>query len=228
MILQYQPPVASLTVDCVLFGFNETQLKVLLIKRASDPEAGSWALPGGFMEKEETLEMAARRVLEMLTGVSEVYMEELKTFSAVNRHPSARVITVAFYALVNPDHYPLKPSWHASEAYWYTLDSLPELGFDHKEIINVAIQTLKKNIQVKPLGFELLPQKFTLKELQDLYEAILGNKLDRRNFRRKIKALTILDELEEVRKGAHKDASLYAFNKAAYDKLVAEGYTLLV
>jgi 8-oxo-dGTP diphosphatase len=228
MILQYQPPIASITVDCVLFGFNEGKLKVLLIKRASDPEAGKCALPGGFMEKEETLESAAQRVLEMLTGVSDVFMQQLKVFSALDRHPFERVITVAYYALVNPDNYPLKPSWHASEAYWWELDKLPALSFDHKEIVKTAIQTLKKDIQVKPLGFELLPQKFTLRELQDLYEAILGNQLDRRNFRRKLKALAILKELDEVKKGAHRDASLYSFNKKAYDKLVKEGYALLV
>ncbi|HSZ26300.1 MAG TPA: NUDIX domain-containing protein, partial [Cytophagaceae bacterium] len=118
MILQFNPPIASITIDCVLFGFNEGKLKVLLIKRATDPEVGKWALPGGFLEKEETLENAAQRVLEMLTGVTEVYMEQLKTFSAIHRHPIGRVITTAFYALVNPDHYPLKPSWHASEAFW--------------------------------------------------------------------------------------------------------------
>lgn len=228
MILQYHPPIASITVDCVIFGFNEGKLKVLLIKRASDPEAGKWALPGGFMEPEETLETAAQRVLEMLTGVSDIYMQQLKVFSAPDRHPSARVITVAYYALVNPDNYPLKPSWHASEARWCELDRLPSLGFDHKEILNTAAQTLKKDIQVKPLGFELLPKKFTLRELQDLYESILGNKLDRRNFRRKLKALAILDELKEVKKGAHRDASLYSFNKKAYNKLVKEGYALLV
>ena len=228
MNLQYQPPIASITVDCVLFGFNEGKLKVLLIKRASDPEAGKWALPGGFMEPSETLETAAQRVLEMLTGVSDVFMQQLKVFSDLDRHPSARVITVAHYALVNPDNYPLKPSWHASEAYWCELDRLPVLGFDHKEILETAEKTLKKDIQVKPLGFELLPQKFTLKELQDLYEAILGNKLDRRNFRRKLKSLAILKELDEVKKGAHRDASLYSFNKKAYDKLVKEGYALLV
>ncbi len=228
MILQYHPPLASITADCVLFGFHEGNLKVLLIKRSSDPEAGKWALPGGFMEQDETLETTARRVLKMLTGVPEVYMQQLKVFSAVDRHPSARVVTIAYYALVNPDHYRLNPSWHASEAFWYELEKLPLLGFDHREIVDTAIATLKKDIQLKPIGFELLPQQFTLKELQDLYEAILGNKLDRRNFRRKIKSLGILRELEQVKKGPHRDASLYSFDKKAYDQLVAEGYTLLI
>jgi 8-oxo-dGTP diphosphatase len=228
MILQFNPPIASITIDCVLFGFNEGKLKVLLIKRATDPEVGKWALPGGFLEKEETLENAAQRVLEMLTGVTEVYMEQLKTFSAIHRHPIGRVITTAFYALVNPDHYPLKPSWHASEAFWCALDRLPTLGFDHKEILDAAVTILKRDLQIKPVGFELLSQKFTLKELQDLYEAILDKTLDRRNFRRKIKALNVLTELTEVKKGAHKDASLYSFNKEAYYKLISEGYTLLI
>ena len=181
MILQYNPPLASITVDCVLFGFNEGKLKVLLIKRSSDPEMGKWALPGGYLEKDETLEKTAQRVLEMLTGLSNIYMEQLKSFSALDRNPLARVITMAYYALVNPANYPLKPSWHASEAYWCELDRLPNLGFDHKKILDTAISFLKKGIQVKPVGFELLPLKFTLKELQDLYEAILGKKMDRRN-----------------------------------------------
>jgi 8-oxo-dGTP diphosphatase len=228
MTLQYNPPIASVTVDCVLFGFKAGQLKVLLIKRASEPEAGKWALPGGFIEKEETAEAAAQRVLEMLTGVSDVFMQQLKVFSGLKRNPVARVITVSFYALINPDNYPLNPSWHASEAFWYELDKIPTLGFDHNEILDTAINTLRKDIQIKPIGFELLPPKFTLKELQDLYEAILLKKLDRRNFRRKIKVLDILKELKEVKKGAHKDATLYSFDKEAYDRLMAEGYTLLV
>jgi 8-oxo-dGTP diphosphatase len=228
MIVQYQPPIASITVDCVLIGFKDGRLQILLIKRSADPEAGKWALPGGYLEETETVELAAQRVLEKFTGVKQVYMEQLKVFSAVDRNPVGRVITVAFYALVNSDNYPLKPSWLASEAYWCELDRLPALGFDHQSIIESALQNLKKDIQIRPLGFELLPQKFTLRELQQLYEAILGTELDRRNFRRKIKALEILNELDEVKKGAHKDASLYSFNKDAYDKLVANGYALLV
>ena len=227
MKLQYTAPNISITVDCVIFGFDAKMLQVLLIKRGSDPEAGKWALPGGFIEKDETAERAAERVLEQLTGVSDIYMEQLRTFSEVDRHPIERVVTVSFYALVKPENYRLTPAWHASEAYWWDIDKLPVLGFDHGKIIQVALHTIKRDVRLKPIGFELLPIKFTLKDLQNLYEAILEEKLDRRNFRRKIKITNILTELNEVKKGAHKDAVLYKFDKKSYDEISKEGFNIL-
>jgi len=227
MQIQYAPPIASITTDCVILGFHEKNLKVLLIKRSFDPEKDKWSLPGGFMEKEESLESCAQRILQKLTGVSDVYLEQFHIFSRTDRHPLDRVITVGFYALVNPEKYPLHPSWFASEAYWCETDRIPVLAFDHQEIHEAALNKLKINIRIKPVGFELLPEKFTLKEIQDLYEAILSKKLDRRNFRKKIKTLGILIELNEFKKGAHKDAMLYKFDSVAYERLATDGIALL-
>jgi 8-oxo-dGTP diphosphatase len=227
MKLQYLEPVASITVDCVIFGFDGKKLEVLLIKRGSEPELGKWSLPGGFMEKTETAERAAERVLEQLTGVADIYMDQLRTFSEVNRHPIERVVTVSFYALVKPENHQLTPAWHASEAYWCDIHKLPVLGFDHEKIIKVALHTIKRDVRLKPIGFELLPRKFTLKDLQNLYEAILEEKLDRRNFRRKIKVTNILTELTEVKRGAHKDAVLYKFDKKLYYEISQDGFNIL-
>jgi 8-oxo-dGTP diphosphatase len=227
MNLQYNAPNISITIDCVIFGFDGKTLQILLIKRASDPLKGKWALPGGFMEKNETAEAAAERVLENLTGVSNIYMDQVRAFSALDRHPLERVITIAFYALVKPENYKLNPAWHASDATWSNIDKFPELGFDHRDIIMCALKALKRDVRLRPIGFELLPEKFTLKELQNLYEAILEKKLDRRNFRRKMKSTNIVQELNEVRKGAHKDANLFQFDKQSYDEMLEEGFNIL-
>jgi 8-oxo-dGTP diphosphatase len=228
MNVQFKPPVASITVDCVIFGFNEKKLQVLLIKRSSVPEKGKWALPGGFMELNETSDQAANRVLEQLTGVTNIYMDQVRLYSGVKRHPMARVVTIGYYALINPALYNLKPNIHASDARWFDLDEVPEFPFDHAEIFRDALAFLKRDIRLKPIGFKLLPKKFTLSELQELYEAILDESLDRRNFRKKIKNLDILKELDEVRKGRHKDAFLYKFDKAAYEKFLKRGFELLI
>jgi 8-oxo-dGTP diphosphatase len=224
MRVQFLEPVASITVDCVIFGFDGKKLEVLLIKRGSDPEAGKWALPGGFMEKFENLDQAAERVLENLTGVTNVYVEQFQTFGRIDRHPLARVVTVGYYALIDSTHQQLKPSWHASETQWFEIHDLPKLGFDHKEIFEAALKTLKRELTIRPIGFELLPKKFTLTDLQNLYEIILGENLDRRNFRRKIKSMGILTELKEVRPGAHIGATLYKFDKKQYNSLKSKGF----
>ena len=224
MKLQFVPPIASITVDCVIFGFDGKKIEILLIKRGSEPEAGKWALPGGFMEKNETIDDAATRVLNLLTGVSGIYMEQFYTFGKLDRHPLARVITVSYYALVDSTNYKLKPSWHASETEWFDIHEMPKLAFDHKEIFEVALKTLKKEVTIRPIGFELLPAKFTLTDLQNLYEVILGETLDRRNFRRKIKAMNILKELKEIRPGAHIGATLFKFDKKQYNALKSGGF----
>jgi 8-oxo-dGTP diphosphatase len=226
MKVQFLEPIASVTVDCVIFGIDGKELKVLLIKRGSEPDLGKWALPGGFMEKDETLEEAAQRVLEQLTGVANVYMEQFYSFSKVDRHPLSRVITVGYYALIDSSHQELNPSWHASETKWISREDISkiDLGFDHKEIFDRAFKTLKKGITSAPIGFELLPTKFTLTELQNLYEIILDEKIDRRNFRRKIKSMNILKELKEVKKGAHIGATLYKLDKTQYDALRSKGF----
>lgn len=224
MIIQFNPPIASVTVDCVLFGFIDGKLNVLLIKRGSEPEIGKWALPGGFLEKEEDIDIAARRVLELLTGVTNVFMEQFHTFGKPSRHPLARVVTVGYYALIDASHHKLKPSWHASETTWFDISDLPKLAFDHKEIFNLALKTLQKELNISPLVFELLPSKFTLSDLQNLFEIILGRTMDRRNFRRRLKTMDILIELDEVRPGAHVGATLFKFDKKKYKALEEEGF----
>lgn len=217
---QFVKSFASITVDCVIFGYNQKKLDVLLIKRDSEPAAGKWALPGGFMEKNETSEESAQRVLQKLTGVSNTYLEQFQFFSDLNRHPMARVVTVGYYALVDPTLYELKPSWHARETRWFDINKIPKMPFDHNLIFERALQTLKKEVKLKPIGFELLPEKFTLSELQNLYEVVVGKELDRRNFRKKLKAMNILKELKEVKEGAHRPARLYKFDKRQYDILL--------
>ncbi|MFM7021954.1 MAG: NUDIX hydrolase [Flavobacteriales bacterium] len=224
MKVQFNEPVASITVDCVLFGFIDGKLNVLLIKRSSDPESGKWALPGGFLEKGEAIDDAAERVLELLTGVNNVFMQQFHTFGNPSRHPIARVVTVGYYALIDAGHHQLKPSWHASETAWFDINEMPKLAFDHNEIFNGALKTLQKELNITPLIFELLPAKFTLSDLQSLFEIILGKTMDRRNFRRRLKTMDILTELDEVRPGAHVGATLFKFNKKRYKELEAEGF----
>lgn len=221
---QFSAPIASITVDCVIFGFRNDALEVLLVKRSSEPESGTWALPGGFMEKDETVEIAAERVLQLMTGVSDIFMRQTGVFSAIDRHPIDRVITVGFMALINPDKFSLQSREHASEAKWFTAADVSNLPFDHADIVKQSLQQLRSEIRYQPVGFELLPERFTLRELQLLYEAIAGETLDRRNFRRKIKAMDMLVELKEKRTGAHKSADLFRFDQKKYDQLVAKGF----
>ncbi|MBX9851271.1 MAG: NUDIX domain-containing protein [Cytophagaceae bacterium] len=221
---QFLQPFASITVDCVIFGFDGKKLQVLIIKRSSEPEVGKWSLPGGFMEKNETLDDAAQRILEKLTGISNIYMEQFYSFSKLDRHPDARVLTTGYYALIDSNHYKLKPSWFASETKWIEIKNVPKFPFDHTEIFHKALETLQKEVKLRPIGFELLPSKFTLTDLQNLYEVILDQQLDRRNFRRKILAMGILTQLKEVKKGAHKDAYLYKFDKKEYRALTSQGF----
>lgn len=223
-MIQFSPPVASHSVDCVVFGFDDRKLKVLIIKRASEPATDEWALPGGFMEIHESLEEAADRLLDHLTGVNGVYLEQLGTFSNLNRHPLGRVITTAFYGLSKPNRYWLNPTWHAKEAEWVDVEAVPNLAFDHNEIIKKALTVLQREIKLKPIAFELLATKFTMSELQALYETVLGEKLDKRNFRRKIESMDILIELDELKKGAHIDAKLYAFNKVDFENKLKDGF----
>lgn len=221
---QFSAPIASITVDCVIFGFRDNGLEILLVKRSSEPETGKWALPGGFIEKDETVEQGAERVLQMMAGLSDIFMRQTGVFSAVDRHPMGRVITIGFMALINPSHFSLSSKEHASEAKWYAINDLPLLPFDHQKILDQSLEQLRNEVKFQPVGFELLPEKFTMRELQLLYEAIAGSALDRRNFRRKIKAMDMLVELKEKRSGAHKSADLFRFDQKKYDQLVANGF----
>src|SRR6478609_1316130 len=182
----YTYPRAALTVDCVVFGFDEGQLKVLLIERALDPFKGRWALPGGFVRVNETLDDAARRELEEEAGLSKVFLEQLYTFGEVKRDPRERVVSVAYYALVKSAEHPATGATDADEAGWFPVADPPALAFDHAEILSTALERLRGKVRYEPLGFELLPAKFTLSQLQHIYEAVLQCELDKRNFRKKI------------------------------------------
>ena len=216
---------SAFTVDNVIFGFDEGDLKVLLIKRGEDPYMGAWALPGYFVYQDEELDGAANRVLEELTGLKDVYLEQVKTFGAVDRHPLGRVITVAYYSLVKLNAYQLSASSIAKKAKWFSISQVKDLPFDHAEILEACFNRLKRRVRTKPVGFELLPRKFTLTELQHLYEAILETELDKRNFRKKILAMKLLVDLNESQEGvAHRPAKLYQFDQEKYDTLYLEGF----
>ena len=226
----YEYPRPSLTVDCIIFGLDEgSKLKVLLIQRANPPYKDLWALPGGFVDMEEDLENAALRELEEETGVKDVFIEQLYTFGAPNRDPRGRVVSVAYYALVNLAEHPVKASSDARNVKWFELDELPQLAFDHQHILHIAINRLRAKVRYQPIGFELLPEQFTLTQLQKLYETILGvEKLNKRNFRTRILKMNVLVE-QGIQQGvAHRPAKLYRFDKEKYERLVKDRYDNLI
>ncbi len=225
----YEYPRPALTVDLVVFALGTTaegelDLRVMLIERDLAPFEGEWALPGGFVRVDETLDEAARRELAEETGLTEIYLEQLYTFGAVDRDPRERVVTVAYYALVNPAGHKVEASTDARRAAWFPVTGLPELAFDHAEILAAARERLRNKVRYQPIGFELLPPRFTLRQLQQLYEVILGRELDKRNFRKKVLATGILKETTAVEQGvAHRAARLYRFDKRRYDLMVRRG-----
>ena len=220
----YEYPRPALTVDCVVFGFDGSDLHVILIRRGLEPFLGAWALPGGFVHMDEDLENAARRELEEETNLRNIYLEQLYTFGAPGRDPRGRVVSVAFYALVRPDKHPAKGDTDASEAGWHPVDDLPELAFDHALIFKTALERLRGKIRYQPIGFELLPKRFTLTQLQKLYEAILGRTIDKRNFRKKLLAFDFLIPLDEYTSGQHRPAQLHRFDRRKYDTLARRGF----
>ncbi|MBK8259707.1 MAG: NUDIX hydrolase [Polyangiaceae bacterium] len=214
----------ALAVDCAVFGLDD-DLKILLIQRDLEPFQGKWALPGGFVRMDETTEQAARRELSEETGVTKLYLEQLCTFSGINRDPRERVVSVAYYALVKLSDHRVKAATDAREAAWFSLSDLPPLAFDHDHIVETAIERLREKVRYQPIGFELLPPKFTLSMLQNLYEVVLEKELDKRNFRKKVLAMGFLEELDEVEQDvAHRAARLYRFDKKRYQELTKEGF----
>lgn len=221
----YKYPHAAVTTDCVIFGFDGERLQVLLIERGIEPYKGRWAFPGGFLKIDETAEEGALRELKEETGLEGAYMEQFHTFSAPERDPRKRVITIAYYALVKIQE--VKGGDDAASARWFPLDDIPSLAFDHDYILRMAIQRLREQIHFQPIGFELLPEKFTLKELQLLYESILGINFDRRNFAKKMMHLEILTDLEEtIWPTPKREAKLYKFNAGKYEELKRKGFRL--
>ena len=225
--MDYRPEdiLPSISTDSIIFGLDNRKLKVLLIRRNIEPSVGLWALPGGFVLYHEDLDMSARRTLQNMTGMSNVYMEQVYTFGHVNRFPDRRVVTVAYYALINYTLENLKAGPDATEINWFDILELPGLVFDHRHILETALAFLRAKVRTEPIGFELLPQKFTLTELQGLYEAVLGTLFDTRNFRKKILKMNLLRPLDETQVGvAHRAARLYSFNKETYHGLKDKGF----
>lgn len=215
----------AFSVDCVVFGFSGKELRVLLIERGQDPYKGLSALPGDLVYPNEDLDHAANRVLKELTGLDDVYLAQVQTFGQVDRHPLGRVVTTSYFSLIKPDSRFIHASSWAESAQWVNMQDVPELAFDHNQILNSAYQHLKNRVRRMPIGFELLPKKFTLTELQALYEVILGKQFDKANFRKKILSMNLLVGLNEMETAvSHRPARLYSFYEEHYKQLCSEGF----
>lgn len=213
-------------LDCIIFGFDRSGLKLLLIKRDFEPEKGKWSLMGGFLNRDENLDEAADRILHKLTGLENVYLEQLYGFGEVGRDPVERTVSIAYYALINIREHD-KELMDRYSARWFPVDELPDLIFDHEEMVEAARSRLKYRASHEPVGFELLPDKFTLPELQILYEGIYETELDKRNFRRRILSMNILTKTDEKeKKHSKKGAYLYRFNEQKYEEKVRNGASL--
>ncbi len=229
MSFTYKYARPALTVDCVVFGLDDDDLKLLLIQRDIEPFEGRWALPGGFVNVGEAIDDAARRELQEETGLEKVFLEQLYTFGAPDRDPREHVVSVAYYALVRMSDHRVQAATDARNAAWFSIDDVPKLAFDHHKILKTAYERLQGKVRYQPIGFELLPAKFPLRSLQHLYEVILERPLDKRNFRKKILSMDVLEELDEIETDvAHRAARLYRFDKRKYRKLVKEGFNFEV
>lgn len=216
--------IKNISIDCVVFGFENNKLNILLVKRKRKPEKGEWALPGGFILKSETLDSAAIRVLEETSNVRNIYLEQVQSFSEVDRFPDRRVVTISYFALINPDKHSIKPGVDTTDVKWFSITDIPHMPFDHPKIFSYALASLQKRVRYKPIGFELLPKKFTLTQLQTLYESILNVSLDKRNFRKKILGTKLLVQLDEFQKGvAHRAPRLFRFDNKNYKRLKRVG-----
>lgn len=216
--------VPTISIDCVVFGFHQGRLNVLLVKYAEGFRAGGWGLPGDWILEHEALDTAAMRVLRSLTGVTNIYLEQLRAFGSVDRYPGSRVVTVAFTALVKQEYYVLMAGAAASAVHWCPVDACPDLALDHSEIFAEGLKSLRYKLRYEPIGFNLLPQKFTLLQLQELYEAVLGIKLDKPNFRRKMMHMNLLIPCNEKQVSvAHRAAALYRFDETVYRELQQNG-----
>jgi len=216
----------SNTIDCVVFGFDKGSLEVLLIQHADGISKGQWGLPGGWIKETEGIDEAAQRLLANLTGLDHIYLEQLKAFGQPKRFPLARVITIGYYALVKREDYNVIAGFTASDAKWYKIANVPKLIYDHNEILEYSLHTLRNKVRQAPIGFNLLPQKFTLLELMQLYEEILGISMDKSNFRRKFLRMKLLVPLQEKQTDVwHRAAQLYEFDQAIYENLTKKGFT---
>lgn len=217
--------IEALSIDCLIFGFNNGRLDILLVKHAKGISKGKWALPGGWIQYNEGVNDAAKRILKSLTGIRDIYLEQLNVFGDVDRYPGKRVVTLAYYALVNEEHYSLIPGFTASDVQWFSIHNLPELPYDHADILQSGWRHIKHTVRHEPIGFNLLPRKFTLLKLQELYEAILETRFDKSNFRRKFLKMNLVELSNEKQTDvSHRAASLYQFDKKMYDQLKEKGF----
>ncbi|HAB35475.1 MAG TPA: NUDIX hydrolase [Cryomorphaceae bacterium] len=215
----------GISVDCVVFGYDGIDVKVLLIERGTDPFKGYQAIPGDLVHPTEDAVTATERVLKDLTGLTNVYLEQLQTFAGVDRHPLGRVATIAYFSLLKIGDYNPKPSSWATDAQWTPIQDLGEMAFDHKEIFDAALERLQMRVRQKPIGFELLPAEFTLADLQHLYETLLNTQFDKANFRKKILAMDLLLAMDKTQKAVrHRPARLYQFDAARYEALSKRGF----
>lgn len=205
-------------IDCIIFGFKDGKLSLLLLKRNFEPAKGQWSLMGGFVQKDESADEAAKRVLRELTGLDNVYMEQVGAFGEIERDPGERVISIAYYALMNIDNYD-KKLVQSHNAFWADINELPELIFDHRDMVDKARNLMKQKASYKPIGFNLLPELFTLTQLQMLYEAIYGEAIDKRNFRKRVAEMEFIEQTDEIDKtGSKRGARLYRMNSDVYRK----------
>jgi hypothetical protein len=219
-------PKILIAVDSIIFGFNENEreLKLLILKRNFEPAKGNWSLMGGFVSPDESLDAAAERIVKELTGLENVYMEQLYAFGDLSRDPGGRIVSVAYFSLIRLNDYD-KELAKKHGATWISLSELPDLIFDHNEMVKKALRKLRIRARTQPIGFELLPEKFTIPQLQGLYEAIYQTPFDKRNFRRKLLSMDLLEKLDEKEKEtSKKGAFYYRFNQKKYDELLQKGF----
>lgn len=215
----------AFSIDCVVFGFDNGILEVLLVQHGEGISKGKWALPGGWIKKTESADNAAHRLLGELTGLDNIYLEQLKAFGEPDRFPLRRVITIGYYALLKREDFNVKAGFTASDAKWYKINDIPDLIYDHNEILAFSIKQLRNRVRQAPVGFNLLPEKFTLLQLMHLYEEILGIEMDKSNFRRKILHMKLLLALNEKQQDvSHRAAKLYKFDPKIYEKLTQKGF----
>jgi ADP-ribose pyrophosphatase YjhB (NUDIX family) len=215
----------SITIDCAIFGFQNLSLEVLLVKHAVGIRKGEWGLPGGWIKKEESIDSAASRLLQELTGIDDIFLEQLRAFGDPDRFPAGRIITIGYYALINTEKYDIKAGYTASEVAWFKVNEVPDLIYDHNEILQVSLKQLRRRVRQAPIGFNLLPEKFTLLKLMQLYEEILGCSMDKPNFRRKFLSMKLLVDLKEKEKNvSHRAAKLFRFDDDIYQKLTEKGF----
>lgn len=211
-------PKFYVSVDCIIFGFSEGELNLLLLKRNFEPAKGEWSLMGGFVQQDESVDNAAKRVLAELTGLENVYMEQVNSFGEVGRDPGERVVSIAYYALININEYD-REAVQQHNAFWININEIPDLIFDHPEMVQAARELMKQKTSTKPIGFNLLPELFTLSQLQSLYEAIYGEDIDKRNFRKRIAEMDYIEKTDKIdKKGSKRGAALYKFNDKVYQK----------